>query len=32
MYVQMLMYVDMGMDPQGTIKDPNAAKKEPQLC
>ena len=23
---------NMGMDPQGSIKDPNAAEKEPQLC
>ena len=32
MYVQMRMYVDMGLDPQESIKDPNAAEKEPQLC
>ena len=31
MYVQMYMYADMGMDLQGSIKDPNAAEKEP-MC
>ena len=28
----MYMYVDMGMDLQGSIKGPNAGEMEPQLC